>query len=465
MRGRLCAAALVLFTTGAALFAQAEASPQGAAVQGTPPRTGAQDTAIALTLDQIIARAIANQPLILQAQAAVEAARARVGQAQSAYYPSVSASGTYTLLEPDQSVVFPGLGSFSLIPINNWDFNVGLRQVIFQFGRRGVQVKLAENGVSAAQISVDQIRISIAFQAAQGFYTVLFLQEEVKALNEQLKNLQEHLRATQIKEQIGSATRYDVLSTSVRISVLQSQITEAENQYQKQSIGLRQLLGVEDSAALSLDGAFAPLADDPSDEQSQIASAMAHRPEVLQAVETENAAELNRNLAVAGALPTISAHAAMGYKNGILTSSNSDINALVFDWNAGIQLSVPIFQGFLAVHALEEADKKVLATRENTAAVKRNVTTQVLQALQDSDASRKQVQIAQSQLDQAKEMQEVVRLQYDLGMLSNLEYLDAQSAFERAQLGSLQAQYRAVLSELAVKQAVGADIGEMNPRY
>ncbi len=427
----------MLFTLGAALYAQA-----------------AQDTA-PLTLEQVTARALANQPLIQQAAAAVEAARARVGEAQSAYYPSVGASGTYTLLEPDQTI--PGFGS--LVPVNNWDFNVGLRQVIFQFGRRGAQVKLAENGVSAARIGVDQIRIAIAFQAAQGFYTVLFLQEEIKALNEQLQNLQEHLRATQVKEQTGSATRYDVLSTGVRISALQSQIIEAENQYQKQSIALKQLLDMDESAPFSLSGGFAPLTNDPPDAQAQIAAAMAHRPEVLQAVETENAAGLNRNLAVAGALPTISAHAAMGFKNGIRTASNLDINALVFDWIAGVQVNVPLFQGFLAVHALEEADKKVLAARENTAAVKRTITTQVLQSLQDADAGRRQVQIAQSQLDQATEMLQVVKLQYDLGMLTNLEYLDAQSALERAQLGSLQAQYRAVLSELAVKQAVGTDIG------
>jgi outer membrane protein TolC len=457
--------ALVLFTLGVALFGQAvtPTSPQGAAPQGAQPQAGAQDTAITLTLEQVVGRAIANQPLILQAEAAVEAARARVGQAQSTYYPNISAAANYTLLEPDESIFFPGRGNFSLVPVNNWDFNVGLRQVIFQFGKRGVQVKLAENGVSAARIGVDQIRISLAFQAAQGFYTVLFLQEQLKALNEQLQNLQEHLSATQVKEQTGSATRYDELSTGVRISVLQSQLIEAENQYQKQSIALKQLLGMAESADLRPSGGFTPTVDDPSDEQSQLASAMAHRPDVLQAVEAESAAELNRNLATMGAWPTISAHAAMGYKNGILTSQNLNINALVFNWMAGIQVSVPLFQGFLIARQGEEADKKLLAARENTLAVKRNVTTQVLQALQDADASRQQVQSAQSQLNQATEMLQVVKLQYDLGMLSNLEYLDAQAALERAQLGSLQAQYRAVLSELAVKQAIGAVIWETTP--
>lgn len=60
-------------------------------------------------------------------------------------------------------------------------------------------------------------------------------------------------------------------------------------------------------------------------------------------------------------------------------------------------------------------------------------------------------------------MLEVVKLQYDLGMLTNLEYLDAQAALERAQLGSLQGRYREVLSEYALKLATGTPIWEAPP--
>jgi outer membrane protein TolC len=83
------------------------------------------------------------------------------------------------------------------------------------------------------------------------------------------------------------------------------------------------------------------------------------------------------------------------------------------------------------------------------------VTTQVLQSLQDLQAAHLQVQTAQTQLEQAREVLEVVKVQYDLGLLTNLEYLDAQAGLERAQLGSLQAQYREVLGEYALRQSTG----------
>lgn len=53
---------------------------------------------VTLTVEQAVARARTNQPLIQQALAAEEAARARVGEAQSQYYPTVSGTASYTRL-------------------------------------------------------------------------------------------------------------------------------------------------------------------------------------------------------------------------------------------------------------------------------------------------------------------------------------------------------------------------------
>ena len=269
------ACALAFSAAGPGLFAQSAASPASAPAVGS--ETGAR---ITLTVDQAISRALGNQPLIQQAQAVVEAARARVGEANSAYFPFVSGTASYnrlsdesfaiaSLLPPASTLAQLGItippniapllnNPLSLVPVNMWDFNLGLNQVIFQFGKRGIQVRLAENGVSAAQLGVEQIRTSLGFQAAQGFYSVLFLRGQLTALDEQLHNLQEHLAATQIKAQAGAATRYDELSTEVRISSLQSQRIEAETQYEKQLIGLKQLLGIDESTGIELSGDFTP---------------------------------------------------------------------------------------------------------------------------------------------------------------------------------------------------------------
>ncbi|HUX14094.1 MAG TPA: TolC family protein, partial [Spirochaetia bacterium] len=118
-------------------------------------KSATTSTSVPLTLEAAISRAVANQPLILKAEAAVAAARAGVGESQSSYFPNVSGSASYTRLEPEQTITFMGLGKFSLYQVDNYGFQIGLNQLIFASGARGLQVKLAESGLEAATIGVE----------------------------------------------------------------------------------------------------------------------------------------------------------------------------------------------------------------------------------------------------------------------------------------------------------------------
>ena len=427
----------------------------------------AADGAVVLTVEQAVSQAKGNQPLIRQAVDAVEAARARIGEAQSAYYPVVSGTASYNRLSDESfaisSVLPPSLASqvpsqyqgllaapFSLVPVNMWDFNLGLNQVITQFGKRDVQVRLAKSVLASARIGVDQVTTAISYQAAQVFYTALFLREQGKALDEQYQNLQEHLHVIQVRENTGSATRLEDLGTRVRMAALQSQRADVESQFQKQEIALRQLTGLAPSTPIMLSGGFDP-GTAPAADASLVDSALQKRTDVRQAVEAESAADLGQRLASLAPWPTVSAHASMGFKNGALP----DINVPAFNWVAGVQVNVPIFQGFLQARAQEEARKKMEGAKENTSAVRLNATTQVLQAAQDVRAARLQVEISAGALDQARQMVEVAKVQYDIGVISNLEYLDAQTSLESANISNLAALYKEVLSEYALRQASG----------
>lgn len=141
MRAWLGNLAVGLFLAASAVALFAEETEQSA------QQTAQQTASVKLTVDQAISQALANQPLIQQAEAAVEAARARVGEANSAYYPFVSGNASYnrlsdqsfaisSLLPPASTLqqlgitippnIMPLLSSpLSLVPVNMWDFNLG----------------------------------------------------------------------------------------------------------------------------------------------------------------------------------------------------------------------------------------------------------------------------------------------------------------------------------------------------
>jgi outer membrane protein TolC len=154
-------------------------------------------------------------------------------------------------------------------------------------------------------------------------------------------------------------------------------------------------------------------------------------------------------------MPTISTQFEAGFKNGILTFTNTDINSLLFNWDFGLMVSVPVFDGLLTERRSAEADAKLAAARSGTDALRRTVTTQVLQALQDVESSHEQTDNSLAQLDQAQEALNMAKVQYDIGVGTNLEYLDSQTSLELAKLNNLSATYRELLSQLQLEQALG----------
>ena len=105
-------------------------------------------------------------------------------------------------------------------------------------------------------------------------------------------------------------------------------------------------------------------------------------------------------------------------------------------------VSVPVFDGLLTERRSAEADAKLAAARSGTEALKRTVATQVLQALQDVESSHEQTENSLAQLDQAQEALNMAKVQYDIGVGTNLEYLDSQTSLELAKLNNLGATYR-----------------------
>ena len=135
-----------------------------------------------------------------------------------------------------------------------------------------------------------------------------------------------------------------------------------------------------------------------------------------------------------------------------------NIESLTFNWAAGVQMNVPIFDGLLTARQVREAEQKLLAAKANTVAMQRTIVTQVLQAREELTTRRQQVESSLEQLQQAQAMLEIARTQYEIGVTTNLEYLDAQASLQTARLTNLSAAYREVLSEYALRQATGQPI-------
>lgn len=408
-----------------------------------------------LTVDDAVALAIQGHPALRQAAHRIEAARAGVGVSRSSYYPEISGRGEYNRLGPVPSVDLPGDGSFDMVPANNWVFAVGIDQLVYDFGRREKGVDLARSGVAAAQDNATLLKSQLAYATVNVFYSILFRQQDLVVIDEQISDLNELLGETRERVRTGSGTDFDVLTTQSRVAAARTRRVEAERQLNNQVTTLRRLTGLPADQELGLRGDFSmPVVTLSEDSLLQVA--LGQRQEMRLARDALNTASLQHELASLGYRPSLHVGIEQGFKNGYFP----DLEKLEANFVAGASVNVPIFTGFRVKSEKQAALAGVNAANAHIQTVERQITAEVRQAVEDLRANAEKIRTAEIQVRHAEEALKLGEVRYKAGVITNLDLLDAHTSVSVARLAYIGAQYDYVISMYAVDAATGVSIWE-----
>jgi outer membrane protein TolC len=404
-----------------------------------------------LTVEQAVRLVLESHPAIQQAIQYVAASQARIDQSRSAYYPDISGDGSYARIGPIPEITVGPGEAFKLYPENNYDFHVGLRQTVYDFGRRSTGVELAQTGQQAAGDKADLVKSNLAYQTIAVFYSILFLGQDIAVLDEQIEALNQHLLVTEKKAQAGTATDFDILTTRVRVAAATSQRVDVASMLENQKTVLHQLLGMPSEAVVELKGDFAAIPIS-LNADSLITIAMQRLPELRLSRNAETSAGFQRRLASLADRPTVNANIMYGFRNGYFPN----LNTLKGNWIAGADLQVPLFNGHRTRGRVNEADANLSAAQAHTRDLERRAFAEIKQAIEDVTASLEKLQTSELQVRQAEDALSNARVRYDAGVITNLDLLDAQTSLSNARLVHLRALYDLVNSRYALDQATGA---------
>lgn len=406
-----------------------------------------------LSVEQVVQRAIENAPAIKQAQASLDAAKARTNEATVIKKPMLDGEVSYTRIDPVATVDFPVNGKtipFSFAPNNNYNVQAVLQQVLYDFGKSDAQINVARSAEKSADDNFAQIKSSVAYQAIQLYYGILAFNETLRVEEEQKKILGENLGLSQEKEKQGTATSLDPLSTRVRIASIESQEADVRAAKQKQEAALRRLLGMEAGAPLVLQSKITSVTINPN-VQDLVNKADAQRAEIQLAKDAVETARLQVEAAKFGDKPTVVANVAAGVKDGY----PPELNKPFVNWAGTIALRVPILNGNRTEYQIAEAQANYEGAQSRLIDLERNIQSEVEVALADVISNSRKLELTKVQIAQAREALDVALVRYRNGAATNLEYLTAQSALEQAEIAQAQTEYNYLLSQYSVNRAVG----------
>lgn len=413
----------------------------------------AEESARPLTLADALATALARYPGLEAARQGIDSARARTLQARAAQLPQVRATAGYQFTDPLSYVdISTPTGAFRIYQQthDNYDIGLGVQQLVTDFGRTDAMVRLARTGEQSAADTLEQARQAVGYQAIVHFYTTLLLHESVAVADEELRALREALRIAQQRQAAGSATKFDVLTTQVRLADAENRRSNVIASRQREEARLRQILGDESGAPLTLQGEFhyAPAA---ADRTALLTEARERRPELRLAHDAEQAAQHRPDAAARADRPTLGATLSGGARDGYAPSLDRTKGYV----NAGVTLSVPIFTGHRTEGEQRESRAELRAAQSRTRELELTVVGDIDAALADLTASESRLANAETLVAQAQEALALAQSRYERGVVTNFELLDAQSAARAAELSRLQARYDCVINQQMLARAVG----------
>jgi len=405
-----------------------------------------------LTLKEAIHNVLQNQPSLDEIQDQVNAAESQVRQAHVTYYPKAAANVDYSHINPVPSVSLGNGGTFTIAPYNNYDFNVSIEQDLYDFGRTKADIALAKSRMLTTQDQARVVKWTLSYYTTQIFYGVLFLRHSINVENEQISTLQHDLDLVKKRQEGGTATNYDLLTTKVQIATEKNRKVDLENTRNKQLIVLRKLMGWNQSRPLDVMGSFQP--DTTTGLNGVPSLNMGMRPDFQILKDKENIYQKQYDLARTIELPSLNAEGVAGFKDGY----PSDLNKLFGNIMLGVNLKVPIFSGYISRYKQQEAEANMKSVEAEKRNLTRNAKSQIARAKSDYRAAEKKLKTSKLQIQQAQEQIKLARIRYENGVITSQDLLDSETKLAQARLQRLNNIYQMTLSRYNLRKALGEDI-------
>jgi outer membrane protein len=385
-----------------------------------------------LTLKNAEALALRNHPLLQAANYDAEAASQVTREVKSAYYPTAIGSVTAAGAIPESRIAAGYLNNPTIY--NRESNGLEVHQLITDFGRTSNLVGSARLGAKAASAGAQQTAQDVLLAVNRAYYGVLRAEAVLKVAEETVKARQ--ILADQIStlEKNKLRSLVDVSFAEVDLAQARLLLVQAQNNEQASYADLATALGLASPQSFEL--AEEPMPPVPlTDPTDLIAQALQDRPDLSSARFTHEAAlryaRAERDLW----MPTISATGAAGLTPAYQVPLSDRYAA------AGINVNIPIFNGFLYSARHQEANLRAKAADQAMRDLADRISRDVRNAWLDTGTAYQRLSVTAELLKEATLALDLAQGRYKLGLSSIVELSQAQLNLTQAQIEDTNAKY------------------------
>lgn len=416
----------------------------------------AQPLPSSLTLEDMIERVLCHDPQTRQAWAIAKAQAALVGETQAAYLPRLNASSSISGSR-NSTTYQQQDGYASSSHRRQFDNRLDLSWVLFDFGRRASAVRNARQLLIAANANQNRQLQETFVLAAELYYDALAAQRNAVAASEVTALAAENLKAASAKFAAGAAARSDRLQAQTAYS--QANLTEVRAKGAlRTSTGMIALrMGLSPNAAVQLTGNLEQRPDSHfiKSIDELLEQARRDHPSLIAAKAKLEAADALVEESLAAGRPTLSLVANMGEVH-IHQSAQLNGDHHARDNSLGLQLTIPLFEGFQRNYQIRGARAQRESGHEELSNIEQQVSLELWIHYQALTIETRALEKTAEWLGQAQESLQVEQSRYRFGVGSMIELLNAMTAYATAEQQHISALSRWQVSRLKVAANLGS---------
>jgi outer membrane protein len=443
-------AALVALVAPARAWAQERPPPPSPPASITPAQR-------VMTLAEVERVALEQQPQMLVARAATNIARAQSDQARAPLLPQVIGSAAYTR-ETGNYAPRPGAipttlgvagGSLFSQSYDYWQFGLSATQLIYDFGQTSEKLRAADYTVDAQRASEQVARLGVVLNVRKAYFNARAMKELVDVAKETLDDQNKHLVQVQGMVTVGTQPQIALAQQKAAVANALVQLIQAQNNYETAKAQLNQAAGMVGGTDYDVgDETMQTMDDEDKPLETLARKGLATRPEMVMLARQRDSQDATLSSARGTYGPSIVAGAGV-------TDYGVQLDQLVPNWNAGLTVTWPIFQGGLTKGLVRQAEAGLESIDAQRALEELQVRLDVDSARLGVRAAKATIPAVDDALTSAREQLRLAEQRYATGVGNIIELNDAQVAYTTAAAQVVQARYALSTARAQLLAAMG----------
>ncbi|QHV95457.1 TolC family protein [Spirosoma endbachense] len=333
-----------------------------------------------------------------------------------------------------------------------------LSQLLFDASYR-LGLRAADTYRQLAQKNIMASKVTVAEQVAKAYYSVLVNEQQLKLLDLNISRVDTLYQNTLGLNKQGFAEKIDVSRLEVQVNNLKAERQNVQNliELSYYLLKFQMGLGINDNIALTED-----IKDIDLDEvERTTVQPVTEQFDYNQRIEFATLqsqielADLDVQSVAKRYYPTLSAFANYGYNTGRNQFSHLFTDAWFNSSAVGINLSIPIFDGFQKRYQAQQKRFTLQKTQNSSILLKNSIDLQIRQASVTIKNSLQTLRTQKRNVELAKEVARVTKIKYQEGVGSNIEVLDAENSYRQAQNNYFVSLYNFLQTKVDADKASG----------